>query len=582
MRKMKQLINLALLLFLFSLCACKDHPYPHVLATADSLTYVNPDSAINLLKQLRTEMAHAPEATQMYYRLLQIKADDKAYVTHTSDSIILPIVAYYEKKTDKEHLMEAYYFAGRVYSDLSDAPRALSYFQKAVDVSQGCTDYRVISRIYSQIGELLLLQDIYEEALVAYRKAYLYNIQAKDSTGLVLNLRDIAWNYTALNKADSSLYYNKAAYALAEKINNKRYMNAIQGELAGLYTQLKKYEEARKALLVPLSRVDITNRSAIFATSARFYDQIKVLDSAYYYSNLLIKEHGTIYAQQTAHWILGQIAEQKGDCQTAIKQIQQYTACTDSIQKITKTATIYKMQSLYNYQLREKENSQLKAKNAEQKLIIAYALLAIIVLVALTVIYILYNKRKKDKLQVQLQRLEQIKNEQHKKSNLFIEENKKRIEELEAQLEKEKEEKHLQLLQLKKQQYERNITLAITNREEEEMSEKLFHSSAIYVRIREKANDKGCKMTEEDWTELTTTINSTYNDFTSRLHVLYRFSSIEMKICLLLKAKVPITTIADLTIRSKSAITSARRAMYEKVYGVKGKPEDWDAFICSF
>ena len=582
MRKMKQLINLALLLFLFSLCACKDHPYPHVLATADSLTYVNPDSAINLLKQLRTEMAHAPEATQMYYRLLQIKADDKAYVTHTSDSIILPIVAYYEKKTDKEHLMEAYYFAGRVYSDLSDAPRALSYFQKAADVSQGCTDYRVISRIYSQIGELSLYQDIYDEALVAYRKAYLYNIQAKDSTGLVLNLRDIARNYTALNRADSSLYYYKAALALAKKLNNQRYMNIVQGELADLYIQLKKYDEARKALQSSLNGAKKVNQDAFYATTSRFYYQIGVLDSASYYADRLIKEHSTIYAQQTGHWILAQIAEQKGDCQTAIKQIQQYTACTDSIQKITKTATIYKMQSLYNYQLREKENSQLKAENAEQKLIIAYALLAIIVLVALTVIYILYNKRKKDKLQVQLQRLEQIKNEQHKKSNLFIEENKKRIEELEAQLEKEKEEKHLQLLQLKKQQYERNITLAITNREEEEMSEKLFHSSAIYVRIREKANNKGSKMTEEDWTELTTAINTTYNDFTSRLHALYRFSSIEMKICLLLKAKVPITTIADLTIRSKSAITSARRAMYEKVYGVKGKPEDWDAFICSF
>ncbi len=581
MRKMKQLINLALLLFLFSLCACKDHPYPHVLATADSLTYVNPDSAINLLKQLRAEMAHAPEATQMYYRLLQIKAADKAYVTHTSDSIILPIVAYYEKKTDKEHLMEAYYFAGRVYSDLSDVPRALSYFQKAVDVSQGCTDYRVISRIYSQIGGLLLLQDIYEEALVAYRKAYLYNIQAKDSTGLVLNLRDIAWNYTALNKADSSLYYNKAAYALAEKLNNQRYMNLVQGKLAGLYIQLKKYDEARKALQSPLRDVEKSNQSAIYSISADLYYNDNKTDSATLYAQRVL-ECGTIYAQQSAHWILAQIAEQKGDCQTAIKQIQQYTVCTDSIQKITKTASIYKMQSLYNYQLREKENSQLKAENAEQKLIIAYALLAIIVLVALTVIYILYNKRKKDKLQVQLQRLEQIKNEQHKKSNLFIEENKKRIEELEAQLEKEKEEKHSQLLQLKKQQYERNITQAIINREEEEMAEKLFHNSAIYVRIREKTNDKRSKMTEEDWTELSTAINSTYNDFTSRLHALYRFSSIEMKICLLLKAKVPITTIADLTIRSKSAITSARRAMYEKVHGVKGKPEDWDAFISSF
>lgn len=581
MRKMKQLINLALLLFLFSLCACKDHTYPHVLATADSLTYINPDSAINLLKQLRAEMAHAPEATQMYYRLLQIKADDKAYVTHTSDSIILPIVAYYEKKDDKEHLMEAYYFAGRVYSDLSDAPRALSYFQKAADVSQGCTDYRVISRIYSQIGELSLYQDIYDEALVAYRKAYLYNIQAKDSAGLVFNLKDIGWNYTALNKVDSSLYYYKAAYALAEKLNNQQYMNVIQGELADLYIQLKDYDEARKILQAPLHNVERSNQSAIYSISADLYYNDNKTDSATLYAHRTL-ECGTIYARQSAHWILAQIAEQKGDCQTAIKQIQQYTACTDSIQKITKTATIRKMQSVYNYQLREKENDRLRAKNAEQKLVITYALLGFIILIALIAIYMLYNKRKKDQLQAQLQKLKEVEEGQYKKSVLFIEENKKRIEELEAQLEQEKQEKHLQLVQLQKQQYERNITRAVANLRDEEAAEELFHNSDIYVRIREKANDKGSKMTEEDWTELTTAINSTYNDFTSRLHALYRFSSIEMKICLLLKAKVPITTIADLTIRSKSAITSARRAMYEKVYGVKGKPEDWDAFICSF
>ncbi len=143
---MKQLVNIALFLFLFSLCACKDRPCPRILATVDSLTYVKPDSAITLLKNLKKQMSNEPEATQMYYRLLKIKANDKAYITHTSDSLILPIVKYYEEKNNKDHLMEAYYYAGRVYSDLNDAPQALAYFQKAVDASKGNTDYRVISR----------------------------------------------------------------------------------------------------------------------------------------------------------------------------------------------------------------------------------------------------------------------------------------------------------------------------------------------------------------------------------------------------------------------------------------------------
>jgi hypothetical protein len=581
---MKRLVNIALFFFLFSLCACKDRPCPRILATVDSLTYVKPDSAITLLKNLKKQMSNEPEATQMYYRLLKIKANDKAYITHTSDSLILPIVKYYEEKNSKDHLMEAYYYAGRVYSDLSDAPQALAYFQKAADASKGSTDYRVISRIYSQIGELSLLQDIYDNALTAYRKAYQYNVLAKDSAGLVFNLKDIAWNYTGLNKADSSLFYYKAAYKLAKKINNKRQMNIIQGELADLYTQLKRYDEARKALLDPLSGVDKANQSAIYATSSRFYYQTKAMDSASYYANCIIKEHGSIYARQTAHWILAQIAEKQGDSQTTIEQIKQYTACTDSIRKITNTESIRRMQSLYNYQLRERENDQLEKENAGQKLFIAYTLLAFIALIALTTMYVLYSKHRKDKLQAQLQKLEQIKEEQHKKSILFIEENKKRIAELETQLEKEKKggNPQLQLLQLQKELYEQSITRAKTDQKAQEVAERLFHNSDIYARIRQKANTEESKMTEENWRELTSAINSTYDNFTSRLYTLRHFTPIEMKICLLLKSGFSITAIANLTMHSKSAITSARRSMYEKINGTKGKPEDWDAFISSF
>ncbi len=195
-----------------------------------------------------------------------------------------------------------------------------------------------------------------------------------------------------------------------------------------------------------------------------------------------------------------------------------------------------------------------------------------------------YNKRRKDRLQAQLQKLEQIKDEQYKKSIFFIEENKKRIEELETQLEKEKKggSPQLQLLRLQKELYEQSITRVKTDRKAQEVAEKLFYESNIYARIRQKANAEDSKMTEEDWRELTSAIDTTYDNFTSRLYALRHFSSIEMKICLLLKAGFSITAVANLTMHSKSAITSARRSMYEKINGTKGKPEDWDVFIASF
>ena len=98
-------------------------------------------------------------------------------------------------------------------------------------------------------------------------------------------------------------------------------------------------------------------------------------------------------------------------------------ACTDSIRKITNTESIRKMQSLYNYQLREKENNKLKTENAEQKLFIAYILLAFIIVIALVVIYMQHNKQIREREKEQLKKLEQIKEEQKQKTSRFIEEN---------------------------------------------------------------------------------------------------------------------------------------------------------------
>ena len=103
---MKQ-INLLSALLLLCLYACNNKPYPHTMQVADKLVYSNPDSACLLLEQLRDSITTEPKATQIYYQLLNIKARDKAYITHTSDSLILEVLHYYEDKKDKTHLPDA-------------------------------------------------------------------------------------------------------------------------------------------------------------------------------------------------------------------------------------------------------------------------------------------------------------------------------------------------------------------------------------------------------------------------------------------------------------------------------------------
>lgn len=84
------------------------------MSMADSLTNTNPEQCVIYLNKLKDHIETAPRSVQMYYQLLCIKQNDRAYIPHSSDSIILPILNYY-KQTDDLHLPETYYYAGRIY-----------------------------------------------------------------------------------------------------------------------------------------------------------------------------------------------------------------------------------------------------------------------------------------------------------------------------------------------------------------------------------------------------------------------------------------------------------------------------------
>lgn len=153
---MRAIHHLFFAVLLACFCACGNKPYPRIMQTADSLVNTYPDSALALLEQLKGSIEREPEATRMYYQLLAIKAKDKAYITHTSDSLIKKVVSYYQKTNDENYLLEAYYFAGRTYHDLNDAPQALDCYQKAAGKITANTSQQFTYLIHYQIGMLYL------------------------------------------------------------------------------------------------------------------------------------------------------------------------------------------------------------------------------------------------------------------------------------------------------------------------------------------------------------------------------------------------------------------------------------------
>lgn len=581
---MKKVRLLFPILLLMCICACTNKPYPQSLRVADSLIHNNPDSAVILLEELKRSMAFEPQATQMYYQLQTIKAKDKAYITHTSDSLIKTVVKYYEERKDRERLPETYYYAGRVYRDLGDAPQALEYLQKAIESTKDCTDYRLISRIYSQTGTLYLYQDTYDQALEVFRKAYQYCLSDKDSIGMVYSLRDIGRTFTTLNCADSALYYYKGALNYAEQIHNNHLVGVVQAELSGLYIQLEMYPEAFTAIQCSNKYIKGHNIAPFYAILADYYYYTNQLDSAtFYYTQTA--SFDDLYQKQGSYKGLGNIARKKGQYKEAMEYFDKYLIYTDSIKDITNTETIRKMQSLYNYQLKEKENSKLQRQAANYKL---WNILLIFSLLSLVFLFIAYHQFRKKKEQQQLvkqERIKQIQKERYAQSNTYLEKNKEQIKEVELSLHKaeiEKDQLRQDLLKAQNSLIEKtNEQITATQRVQKQSELALKHSD-IYKKFHFAVQGSDEKIGNDDWKELMCAVDEAYNQFTTRLLELYPMKTIEIQVCVLIKIGLSPAQIAFITIRSRQAISSIRKRLYSKVMGKDGTPEQWDNFISTF
>ncbi|MCQ2258003.1 MAG: hypothetical protein MJZ41_08440 [Bacteroidaceae bacterium] len=186
--KRKYLPNFIFLCFVtiaIASCDIRNQIIKSKLVEIDSLIYSDVDSAKFRLDEIKSEAVGASEDVSMYYNLLSIKIDSEKDKKFTSDSLVCSLADYYETNDPEGHLAESYYYVGRVNSDLKNGEKSLLYLHKALCCDSTMLTLPLKSRIYFQIGDVLMRNHLYEDAKNMQELALFYSKNAGDSLWMI-------------------------------------------------------------------------------------------------------------------------------------------------------------------------------------------------------------------------------------------------------------------------------------------------------------------------------------------------------------------------------------------------------------
>ena len=551
-------------------------PYPPTMVEAARLSEHEAARALPLLEALADSLDRLDEEGRVYYDLLRLRVNDKLNVRATSDTLIRRITAFYEAYGDPDKLMLAYYYRGRVCADLNDALQALHFYRKAVEVSGGKRQYLLLSNIYSQMGEVLEYQNMYEEAIPAYQKAYEYTLLSGDSVTLSMPIRDIAGVYNEWVRNDSALIYFLRASEIAKNTNKEVYLG-IQEEIGSLYMDLKEYDKAFEYLNLSLKDSLDRDLTPTYYLLGKWYMLTGNLDSSFYYT----KKSNTkevFYKEIDVYRNLVTIERGRGHYREALDYWDEFLKCADSIQLANNSEEIRRIKALYDYNLREKENQRLTLAN-ERKQTTIYRLLA----VSLTLLLFMcggvgYYLNRRRRWRHQVERLNRDREKQYENSQAHLERNLEEIALLGQRLDEalaQKDHLNAELIRLRKESLEAtNLRIELLRSERVMLCESLCRSS-LYV----KFHTSGARITAEDWTSLRAELDRIY-DLTSRLYeICPQISDMELRICYLIKIQVKVRDMASILNRSVSGVSSVRGRLYTKITGEGNSPDKLDQLI---
>lgn len=568
----------------------------------ENLMPQHPDSALMLLEQIENK-ENLSRKDKAHYYLLLTEAEDKTYVTHTTDSLISIAADYYEKTDDLGRKAKAWYYKGRINQDLGHPLKAQEYYLKALRDEEKIEDHALLGRIHNHIGMLYAYQKVYEKALPFQKKAVENFHLLSDSTGQVFALRDLGRTFLMLGHQDSAIICNQKAIALMRK----RIIPSVYTELAGFYIDRQRMEEAHGLLRTSLQNVAKPQaKYPVYLVLGELYKKSGQIDSACFYLQACINSAPLPETRAGGLFHLKEIALEKGQWEQAALLSKQYELLKDSIEQGKNAESIRNVQAFYSYNEIEQDLWEARLYASKQKSFYSLLITACLFLLTVALLrFIHYRRERKSLLQrlkaneEQIQRNEQtlknisdVKDSLQNEIQIYKTKERQLSKEKDEQLKRTNEEIRQKIMQLEKlshtkDELEKNLlTLRSENsnlkkreqaREEErkkiEESERL-QNERLYDKFRSPA---GWEPTDTDWHKLFISVDKLYPKMVTTLQKSTSLNESERKICYLSKIGVKPGAIEILL--SKGNVSVYRKRLYEKLTKKEGTAKDFDKYI---
>lgn len=336
------------LLFLFLLACSRAGEHEALFRQVESVVNDHPDSAMVLLQRIE-ESERLDSADWARWALLTTQARDKAFINHTTDSVINRVADYYQRFGDNHQKALAYYYVGRVNSDLGQLKRATDAYLRASDYSAKTDDHNLSFLILTQMGARFAYQGLTHEAERAYRKAFEIATQANDSVNMAFGFAYLA-RVCGLRKdwAQAENYYLESI-AIAEKIGHSHAFKLGVQELASVYSRRNRLDKALvwARRLVEFEGLDgLPDRLSAHLVIGNIYREMGQVDSAYFYISHAIGSYN-IYTRRSAYQALYFMYRDMGRHEEAIKYNDLFQSCQDSIKKMGSASDLYQVKEAH-------------------------------------------------------------------------------------------------------------------------------------------------------------------------------------------------------------------------------------------
>ena len=490
MKHMKNIQRYCLYVLLVSLLSCGRSRYIDTLDNIKRVGDSNPDTALLMLDSLAAGIRGESEYVRNKYELLKIRLCDKAYRPATSDVAIRNLMRYFGDKGSSLEKQEVFYYAGSVYRDLCDTPRALEYFLKSLDYAQSGMVYDTVMlrNTYSNLNDLYYnVQDYGNAALMARKELDVCWLLGSDRLIPYLHLCSsyIGIDSLSLASAATDSAFNIIRASSVHERNND-----------DLVYVLYYYSMLNNKRMASLCHTMIMKDSLIcsgFLPSlffAYYYDCVEKKDSAIAYCEKALELSKSLEERYDATKLLFALNKSNGDDKTACRLAYSYMQLSDSLdfgKRQEKAAQINNQHKYYIDKNRERMLNEQKEKYRRTLYLVSF--IAIMLLCLGYVIHITRRNRQLNKilsLNVEIERVSL--QEKNLRDEL-------------ARKESELNEKMAQNKTLVRLLHQSELT---------DKAEEVIES------IRQVSNGEKT-MSQSDWDQLFTAVNALYPDFKEQM-----------------------------------------------------------------